>query len=56
MNSDYEAYPSEHYNGRPYEKCILTKSQVDDFIDRVSSIYIEKYIEKIKIKKRNVKP
>ena len=53
---DFKEYPSEYYPGIPYEKCILSKEMVDNFIKRVSSIDLEKYIEKIKDKKQNCKP
>lgn len=53
---DYEAYPSEHYSGIPYEECILKKSDIEDFIEQVSSIKLETYIKKIKEHRKNVKP
>lgn len=53
---DFKEYPSEYYPGIPYEDCILPKEMVDNFIKRVSSIDLEKYIEKIKDKKQNCKP
>lgn len=56
VKEDYEAYSSEYYPGIPYEECILSKEMVDAFIDRVSSIDLEKYIEKIKLAQENVKP
>lgn len=56
VKEDYEAYPSEYYSGIPYEECILSKEMVDAFIERVSSIDLEKYIDKIKVYKNNVKP
>lgn len=52
----YEAYPDAYYPGIPYEECILPKEMVDRFIDRVDSINIEAYIEKIKKNGRNIKP
>ena len=54
---DLKDYPTEYYPGFPeYRKCILSKEQVDDFINRVSSIDINKYIEKILKTGYNVKP
>ncbi len=49
-------YPSEYYSGVPYEECILPRDLIDAFIDRVSSIDLEKYIGKIQKIKSNVKP
>ena len=46
VKEDYEAYPSEYYLGIPYEECILSKEMVDAFIDRVSSIDLEKIYRK----------
>lgn len=54
--SDYQDYPSEYYPGIPYEDCILSKEMIDRFINRVSSIKIDEYIEKIKKLKKNIKP
>ena len=53
---DYEAYPSEYYPGKTYMPCLLTKEQIDKFINRISSIYLEDYILKLKKNKKNVKP
>lgn len=53
---DFKDYPSEYYPGIPYEDCILPKEMVDNFIKRVSSIDLEKYIVKIKENKQNCKP
>lgn len=53
---DYMNYPSEYYSGVPYEECILPRDLIDAFIDRVSSIDLEKYIGKIQKIKSNVKP
>lgn len=54
---DYEDYPKQYYPGRiPYEECLLSKDQIDNFIKRVSSIDLEKYIKKIQEKQHNVKP
>ena len=55
-DDDYKEYPSELYPGLPYEKCIISKEMIDEFIDRVCSINIEKYISKIKSVKKNIKP
>ena len=52
VKEDYEAYPSEYYPGIPYEECILPKEMADAFIDRVSSIDLATYIEKIKLAKK----
>lgn len=46
VKEDYEAYPNEYYPGIPYEECILSKEMVDAFIDRVSSIDLEKIYRK----------
>ena len=56
VKEDYEAYPSEYYPGTPYEECILPKEMINAFIERVSSIDLEKYIKKINLAKENVKP
>ena len=53
---DYESYPSEYHEGILYRDSILTKETIDSFIERVSSINIEDYINKIKEAKRNVLP
>lgn len=53
---DFKNYPSEYYPGIPYEECILPKEMVDNFIERVSSIDLDKYIVKIKENKQNYKP
>ena len=54
---DLTDYPTEYYPGFPeYRDCILTIEQVESFINKVSSIDINKYIEKIKKYKYNVKP
>lgn len=53
---DYEAYPSEYYPGIPYEKCLLSKELIDNFITRVTSIDIDEYIKKILHAKKNIKP
>ena len=45
---DYKDYPSEYHQGLPYENCILSKDAVDAFINRVSSIDLDKYIKKYK--------
>ena len=46
VKEDYEAYSSEYYPGIPYEECILPKEMADAFIDRVSSIDLEKIYRK----------
>ncbi len=40
-------YPCEYYSGKVYEDCILPKEMIDEFINRVSIIDLEKYIKKI---------
>ncbi len=54
--NDYKDYPSEYYPGSPYEDCILPKEMIDEFINRVSTINLNKYIKKIKKHKNNIKP
>ncbi len=46
----------EYYSGVPYEECILSRDLIDTFINRVSSIDLEKYIKKIQKIRSNVKP
>lgn len=53
---DYKDYPSEYYQGFPYENCILSKETVDAFINRISSIDLDKYIKKIQKHQSNIKP
>lgn len=53
---DYQAYPKQYYPGLPYENCLLKLAEVDNFITRVSSIDLPKYMKKIKTAKTNVKP
>ena len=53
---DYSSYPSAYHEGTLYESSILTKDIVDNFINKVSSINIEEYINKIKDAKGNVLP
>lgn len=53
---DYIDYPSEYYSGVPYEECILSRNLINTFINRVSSIDLEKYIKKIQKIRSNVKP
>lgn len=53
---DYKSYPSEFYPGTEYQECILPAKMIESFINRVSIIDIEKYIEKIKENKKNIKP
>lgn len=52
----YKAYPESYYPGIPYEKSILSMKMVDNFIERVVNIDIDKYILKIKENKKNIKP
>ena len=58
LSMDYlKDYPAEFYPGFPeYRPCVLSIEKVDKFIERVSSIDINKYIEKILKYKYNVKP
>jgi len=57
LNEDYyKAYPSAYYPEIPYEECILPINLVDEFIERVSKIDLEKYIKKIQKFKTNIKP
>lgn len=56
VKEDFEFYPSEYYPGIPFEKCILSKEMIDYFIERVSSIDLEKYISKIQLFKKNIQP
>lgn len=53
---DYKEYPGEYYSGKPYEDCILSKEMIDDFINRVSLIDLDKYIKKVEEYQGNVKP
>lgn len=53
---DYKDYPSEYYPGIPYEDCILSKEMIDTFIEKVSNIDLDKYINKIKKRQNNIKP
>lgn len=53
---DYESYPNEFYPGKEYQDCLFTKEMLDELINHAGNINIEKYIEKIKKHKRNVKP
>lgn len=53
---DYKAYPNERHQGIGYKDCIFTIEMIDKFIERVSSIDMDKYIEKIFENKMNVKP
>lgn len=53
---DYKQYPKEFYEGESYQKCLFTKEQIDEFIERVSKINFKDYIKKINTKKNNVKP
>lgn len=45
-----------NYPGCTYKDCIFTKEMIDRFIERVSSININLYIEQIKESKKNRKP
>ena len=54
--NDYKDYPSEYYSGKVYEDCILPKEMIDEFINRVSNIDLDKYIEKIEKYQSNIKP
>ena len=53
---DYESYPSEYYEGSYYQESIFSKDLIDSFIERVSSVNIKEYIDKIRNAKGNVKP
>ena len=53
---DYKDYPNEYYLGKAYKDCILTKEMINEFINRVSNIDLNKYIQKIKKYQTNVKP
>ena len=53
---DYESYTSEYYEGSYYQESIFSKDLIDSFIERVSSVNIEEYIDKIRNAKGNVKP
>lgn len=56
IEKDYKDYPSEYYPGKPYEDCILPKKMIDNFINRVSTIDLDKYIKKIKKYQGNITP
>lgn len=53
---DYESYTSEYYEGSYYQESIFSKDLIDSFIERVSSVNIKEYIDKIRNAKGNVKP
>lgn len=53
---DFTIHTSEFFPGKGYQECIFTKEEIDSFIERVSSIDINKYVKKIKEVKGNVKP
>ncbi len=53
---DYMYAPFDKYPNMPYEDCILPRELVDSFIDRVSSIDLQKYMPIILKAKTNVKP
>ena len=54
--NDYKEYPSEYYPGKPYKDSILPKEMIDEFINRVSAIDLDKYIKKIEKYQCNIKP
>lgn len=56
VKTDYKSYPSEYYPGIPYQECILPIDMIDEFINRVSSIDINRYIQKILEHGKNIKP
>lgn len=56
IENDYKDYPSENYPGKSYEDCILPKEMINEFINRVSVIDLDKYIKKIKEYQSNIKP
>lgn len=53
---DYKAYPKEEYEGIPYQKCIFPKSMINKFIEQVSDIDLNAYIDKLKKMQKNRKP
>lgn len=53
---DYTCYQSEFFKGTGYQKCLFTKEMIDEFIRRVSSVDFDRYIDTIKLAKRNIKP
>lgn len=56
IKDDFKDYPSEYYPGIPYEDCLFSKELIDNFIKKVSSIDLDKYILKIKKYEANAKP
>lgn len=54
--SYYKAYPDAYFPGVDYHDNILDKALVDNFITRICAIDMNKYIEKIKNVKKNIKP
>ena len=54
--ADYADYPSEYHEGISYQDSIFSKDLIDSFIERVSSVNIKEYIDKIRNAKGNVKP
>lgn len=56
VKSDYKGYPTQHRSGMPYEEGLISKELIDCFIKRVSSIDLEKYIDKIRKFKDNIIP
>ncbi len=56
-NDYYERYPGEFYHGDyDYEPCIIQLETLYDFIERVSSINMQDYANKILEAKCNIKP
>ena len=53
---DYSDYPDCYSPGIPYEECLISKGCADNFIERVSSIDLDRYINKILEFKGNVEP
>ena len=53
---DYKDYPGEYYQRLPHKNYILSKETVDTFINRVSSIDLDKYMKKIQKHQGNIKP
>ncbi len=54
--ADYIDYPNLYFDGGKYEPCLISKNSLDKFIERVCSIDLEKYIQKIIEAKNNIKP
>ena len=53
---DYTIFPNEFYPGREYQECLFTKKMLVEFVERVSSIDMDRYLSKIKLAKKNIKP